>query len=265
VVFPGSKEKKMETNANKTVSSHSWVETIAGTAPFVYLGLVLIVIQTPSAQSFQTWIIILFLGVLLLPPIGLCIGWIKGFPRWSYPYVSHVITISVFMMGISTPGFLFGEELWMWRALIPLGIAVLIALIVTRSAEPLVKFFTNLWEDWTLLSFGIFGLLPWRAAFYFDGVTPVLAFYTALAFAVIMSGSALLYMRANGQRQRITALLIGSVLIATIVILFYPRNGAWFLRWISFGLSPTFPYFIELWRRAMLKWDSVELSNAKVP
>lgn len=68
----------MDTGLKTISASNSWGETIAGTGPFVFLGLVLLVLQTPPVPEFRTWEVILFLGLLLLPPIGICIGWIKG-------------------------------------------------------------------------------------------------------------------------------------------------------------------------------------------
>jgi hypothetical protein len=77
--------------------------------------------EFPHEWNIPVWVPgIFFVSTLFVLPIGICIGWIKGFPRWSYPYVGHVIVFSLYMVNVATPGFLFGRELWGWRAWIPL-------------------------------------------------------------------------------------------------------------------------------------------------
>jgi hypothetical protein len=260
----------MNTNNTNPDTSNSWGETLAGTGLFILWGLALIISALPMEQEIPPWVFYyLILGILLLPSIGMCIGWIRGFPRWSYPYVSHVILFSVYMTNISIPG--FQEEVWGWRALIPLGGAVAIAILFTHSVDPIIKFFTNIWDDWTLLAFGIFGLIPWRVVMSFGIPNRVYMFYVMLALTLLMSSAALYHMRASQQRQRIVSLLVGSALMATVAagvhLLLWQKTELLehlpltIVQWISIVLSTLFPYLIELWRRATLKWDAVQLSS----
>ena len=260
----------MESSTKLTNAPNSWLETLAGTGLFIIWGLALIISELPLEKEIPTWVFnYLILGLLLLPSIGMCIGWIKGFPRWSYPYVSHVILFSIFLTNISIPG--FREEVWGWRVLIPLGGAIAIAILATRSMGHIINFFTNIWDDWTLLAFGIFGFIPLRVVFSFGIPDRVYMFYVMLALTLLMSSAALIHMRAGQQRQRIASLFIGSALMATIAagahILFWQKTELWnylpytMVHWISIVLSTLSPFLIELWRRATLKWDAVELSS----
>jgi hypothetical protein len=67
----------------------------------------------------------------IIPAVGYGTGWRKGFPRWSYPYGSVLLLISLYFMNASTPGISFfgyegfGRELWGWRSRIPLVIATI--------------------------------------------------------------------------------------------------------------------------------------------
>ena len=156
--------------------------------------------------------------------------------------------------------------------MIPLGGAIAIAILVTRSIDHIIKFFTNIWEDWTLLAFGIFGLIPWRVVISFGIPDRVYMFYIMLALTPLMSSAALIHMRAGQQWQRIASLLIGSALMATaaagVHLLFWQKTELWdylpytIVHWISIVLSTLFPYSIELWRRATLKWDGMEAVSA---
>lgn len=47
---------------------------------------------------------------------------------------------------------------------------VAMVLLITRSLRPAFMLFTNVGEDWTLLSFGLFGVMPPLVAISFDEV-----------------------------------------------------------------------------------------------
>ena len=212
----------------------------AGMALFLLWGLVLISGEIPHEwlqrytvlERLYTIFFIIPMGIF---PISMCIGWIKGFPRWSYPYVVHMITFSFYMGNGSTPGFklfgypIFGGELWGWRAWVPLMVIALIALAVTRSFQPIVKFFTNIRDDWTLLTFGMFGFMPLLVTIGFDEMDRLFSLYFMVILTVVMSGAAWFYMRADTHRGRVAALLAGILLSIGITViaptLFWLKNG----------------------------------------
>jgi len=215
----------MNTNSRTQLSA-----SIAGTALFILWGLALISLEIPMAWKFPAWIPGIFLiSALCILPIGMCIGWINTFPRWSYPYVGHVLVFCLYMVNVATPGFLFGREVWGWRAWIPFLIIAGIALIVTRSVHPISRLFTNIWNDWTLLTFGMFGFMPLLVAIGFDELDRLYSLYFMVLVMLLMSGAAFFYMRANTQRQKVTALLIGILLTTAITViaptLYWQRNG----------------------------------------
>ena len=257
-------------DSRDSASRTSWPASLAGAALFLLWGLVAIGGELPHEWAVPTWIHtlirILSIGVLFFPPIALCFGWIKGFPRWSYPYVGHMSVYSLYMTSVATPGLklfgypVFGGDLWGWRAWIPLSIVTLIALLVTRSLRPLLRLVTNIWQDWTLLTFGMFGILPLLVAISFDEVDRLYSLYFMAILAVLMTGTALLYLRSRGQRSRILALLFGIVPTIAITVvaptLYWQRHG-----WVSapgaailggaFLLVMFLPATIGLFRRAL--------------
>lgn len=198
----------------------------AGTIFFILWGLDLIAGEFPHEWNIPIWVYgIFFMSTLFVLPVGMCIGWIQEFSRWSYPYVGHVIVFSLYMTNVATPGFkpfgheIFGRELWGWRAWIPLMIVALIALGVTRSFRPITKFFTNIRDDWTLLTFGMFGFMPLVIAIMFDEVDRLFSLYFMVALTLVMVGTAFVYLSGANHRRRVVVLLIGiafSLLITSI-------------------------------------------------
>jgi len=211
-------------------SRKSWTAALGGTALFILWGLAMITGEFPHEWAFPIWIQgVFFVGLIFVLPVGMCIGWIGGFPHWSYPYVGHVLIFSLYMTMVATPGFLFDREMWGWRAWIPFLVVSVIALAFTRSLKPISKFFTNIWDDWTLLTFGMFGFMPLLVMIGFDEVDRLYSLYFMVILTLLMSGAAWSYIRADTQRRRIVALFIGITLaIAVTVIapsLYWEKNG----------------------------------------
>jgi hypothetical protein len=197
-------------------------ETLAAIALFVLCGLVLIFNELPYEWPPPNWVrsvrTFLSVGTIVLLPVGLCIGWIRSFPRWSYPYGAQVLFSSLYMMNVATPGFLFDGELWGWRALIPLAVVVVISVLIRRSLDPLRKFFTNIREDWTLLTFGLFGSMPLLIGISFDEVDRLYSLYFMVILSFLMVGTVFLYMQRPTHRGRIGVLLIGILLTITLTM-----------------------------------------------
>jgi len=138
-------------------------------------------------------------------------------------------------MNVATPGlrifnYTFGRrDLWGWRAWIPVSVMVVIVLLITRSLRPLFKLFTNIWEDWTRLTFGMLGFMPLLIGISFDEVDRLysLPFMAVLTF--LMVGTALTHLRSEHQWQRALTLLVGIILIATIATaaptVYWLKNG----------------------------------------
>jgi hypothetical protein len=105
----------------------------------------------------------------------------------------------------------------------------LIALAVTRSFQPIIKFFTNIRDDWTLLTFGMFGFMPLLVAIGFDEMDRLFSLYFMVILTIVMSGAAWFYMQAGTHRGRVIALLAGILLTTGITViaptLFWLKNG----------------------------------------
>jgi hypothetical protein len=229
-----------EINKNQAPSPSSKKEILAGVGLFLFSGLYMALREIPYEWGWIDWTSslgdFLFTMNFLLPVIGFGIGWVKGFPRWSYPYVGASLIAGLFLMNASTPGRsffgyeTFGRELWGWRSWIPLGLATLVALIVSRSFNPLKKFFTNGWEDWTLFTFCMFGWLPELVEISFDEIDNHYTLYFIISLNILIVLAAYAYMRSSSIWQRVLALTIGivvPVVVASIGSTLYWLENGW--------------------------------------
>jgi len=201
----------------------SWGETLAGMLPFLVFGLGMIIYEilprdlVAGPIGFWCYLVLYIIGV-----IGLGIGWVKGFPRWSYPYAGLVLFIKGWwgdrdnLSGWLSIGLASTILFWLM---------VGIVLLVTRSLRPLGQFFRRIWHDWTLLSFGLYSLMPLVLLnFAFDFVTGNYPLPYPIVSSLVLAGVALVYLRSSSMVQRASALLAGMTLcwaIATVEVAIY--------------------------------------------
>jgi hypothetical protein len=241
----------------------SWAETLAGMVPFL-LHPIFFIFGSAMAALVKVWsppepVLLTISSALALTYAGaymtvVGVGWVKGFPRWCYPYWALGLAFSSLLVGAATPGLrIFGhtfehDELWGWRAWIPVLVVAVVALLLSRSVRPLRQLITGIWHDWTRLSFGFYGLLPLVLMIAFDevhGEGPYMA-----VLSVILAMGALAYMRSAKTWQRALALLLGMTLTWTaatvyLAIYWHGRQEFWMRQPIN-GYSMVRPMLIAL-------------------
>jgi hypothetical protein len=150
-----------------------------------------------------SWVYLLIMVIMI---ISLAAAWIAGWPRWAFPYLGLQLALSLMLTGAATPGLrIFGHtftssELWGWRAWIPQMIGIGIGLIITRSFKPARMFFKTIGQDWTRLSFLLYGLLPVALLITFDEVRS--EEWIMILLGLFLTGGALGYLRASQPAQR---------------------------------------------------------------
>ena len=201
----------------------SWGEALAGMLPFLAFGLGMMIYEilprdlVAGPIGFWCYLVLYIIGV-----IGLGIGWVKGFPRWSYPYAGLVLFIKGWWGDRDNlSGRLFAGP----TSAILFWVMVGIVLLVTRSLRPLGQFFKRAWHDWTLLSFGLYSLMPVVLLnIAFDFVTGTYPLPYPVASSLVLAGVALAYLRSSSMVQRVFTLLAGMTLcwaIATMEVAIY--------------------------------------------
>ena len=200
----------------------SWSGVAAGLTIFIIASLLLILGELPRPLEPQPWVKALgqlaLGGFLLLPSLGFTIGWILGFPRWSYPYFLLAVLGALYFLNVSTPGLsvfgypTFGRELWGLRAFIPLLLGGGIALLVTRSFRPLGSYFSRMRQDWTLATFALSSTLPLVILIAYDEVDRAYSLRDMVLLSILMVAMVSTYLRSRIARARAMSLSLGILL-----------------------------------------------------
>jgi hypothetical protein len=235
------RKRKMATKTSvlPTFEPGSWREWLAAMVLFLLLAL-------GSLLSYLHIALPLWLGygLFLVFLLMLALGLIKGLPRWFLPYtgvigvpLSWALTTRGTIMGINTRGGMVGSLLrwtdrhffallrpsasdpWIVRAVygagelwfVLLGIAALTVLIAA-ACRPLRPFYLRLRDDWTLLSFGLYGAMVMAVNMAFEDYPhPHKQLYIFVASLILVAG-AWVYLRSAHLWQRSLALFAGITL-----------------------------------------------------
>jgi len=115
------------------------------------------------------------------------VGWVKGFPLWSYAYLGWALVFAWWWTGMHTVGVrFFGIDIqqvtpWGLFSWLLLGLTAFVALLWTRSLGPIKRLFTDSWRDWTRLSLGMFTFAAFVLLIYDENHHPYLLAFMAAA------------------------------------------------------------------------------------
>jgi hypothetical protein len=176
---PGKTSFDEEGTAKTSVGQRvPWDTALVGALPFLLFGLTYLLDgfaelggHNPLAfhlldRSLDLPAIILApqMGVYLLSALGLLIGVLMDFPRWSYSYLG----MSLYFGWYYSNGRFYGVEFNSWAWLPPFA-AVILGLLLTRSLRPLARLLQSAWNDWTRLSFSLYAFaLPMLTIIFFE-------------------------------------------------------------------------------------------------
>ena len=229
-----------ETNVSPTFEPASWREGLAAMSLFlpVALAFALNLVQV----DFPQWLGIALAAIVLLTFIT---GLIKGLPRWSLPYtgmigliLGWVLTTRGTIMGLDTRAGLLGSLLgwsdrliegmvqasdpWIIRALYGgirpwFGLAGLtvFAVLIVAILRPLRPLYLRIRDDWTLISFGLYGATLIAVPATFDDYPRAREPYI-FAMVLILAAGAWVYMRSAHIRRRALTLFVAMTL-STVV------------------------------------------------
>jgi hypothetical protein len=215
-----------EQQVSLPADSRSWQTLLAGSLLFLIWGLQSV--SWEAAYSVSGWGQAVWLAankisswlIFLLPAVIVGYAWTRNFPRWTYAYAGSALLYTYFMAAniIATPQTSLlnippeVNQTWGWRAWVPLLLALGVGLAITRSLRPLRRFFANAWQDWTALSYAMFGCIPLLLFASFDE-TPSSLKLTCLPMTTgILTVAAVLYLASCRSSRRAGALLGGAYL-----------------------------------------------------
>ena len=147
----------------------SWGVSLVGALPLLLFGLTALLDGFAELGGHSRPAIILLdgthnqpyipftapMGVYLFCLLGLLIGLLKGFPRWSYAYLG----ISIFFSFYYFSGSFYGVNYSAWARILFFAVIIL-GLLLARSLKPLVRLLRGSWNDWTRLSFALYAFGP---------------------------------------------------------------------------------------------------------
>jgi peptidoglycan/LPS O-acetylase OafA/YrhL len=216
----------METKPHSTQGSYlpaAWPQALLAAAYFVLPSFLftsyLLVYELATAldwsPKYYDWLRgfllpAILIGVLLL---GFA-GWMRGFPRWSYPYVGSILAIAMFLITARLD--YTGQLAFLLLPLMPLTLLLLV--VVGRRWKPLQALYEGVRSDPSQLSLAFACVLPLAFVFNLEETTYEGAYETATG--LILALGVLVYMRSANAWQRALALPLTLVVAWTTAMAF---------------------------------------------
>lgn len=199
-----------------------WARALLGAVPFLLFGLAHLIqgwveLGTPGGEELARYAPA---AVYFVAALGLGIGWLRGFPRWSIAYLGMALYFGWYFGNGRYYGVVYG-----WRAWIPLLVVALAALLLTRSLRPLGELLRGAWHDWTRLSFLLYALvLPLVTIVFFDSDWGAGALAGLVFDTLLLAAGAVVYLRLSRALHRALALQIPMFSLC----LRYQLLGGWY-------------------------------------
>ncbi len=210
----------------KTNKPGTWLAAFAAAVPFIVYGAsgILFAVNAvnvsmprlgPLGLSWGMWIVLIG---NIATAVVFAVGWIKGFPRWSYaallPLLFYSDYLTTYHIGGQPPP-LAGIRAWL-----PVVIVLGYGLFRTRGLRPLWAFVTGIWQDWSRLSFLLYGFLAVVIPLSGDETHGTARVVHTIVAVVFMTIGAVAYVRAESSGQRILA-LFGGMMASSISLLLF--------------------------------------------
>ena len=183
--------------------SSRW-QALFGTLPFLAFGIISMLGKMDD-QVYGLRVIYINLAIYILVLSGLLIGWIRGFPLWSYSYLGWSLLFGWWWSNSRINGIYYGFRVW-----VLFGIVILIALIWTRSLSQVKKFFSDISNDWTRLSLAMYTFIAFVFLIYDENHHPYLLIFMAASTFAIAAG-AWFFLRSASLKGRVMSILGGFI------------------------------------------------------
>lgn len=209
-----------------TSDQTSWLAALLSLLPFFIAGPLRIILSyqpgwTPREGS------LLYLSFLLLSFLvvagGFALGAVKKSPRWFYPY-AVCLAFAFYLLGG------YALYLFHWSLLQNNFFLFLAAILFILWLPGFRSFYRNILRDWTLLTYGLYGLVLYLLASLDYEESPSLSLFVLLP-SLLALGSALAHLRIRSAFLRIVALLAGT--FAGLFIWLLPISQGMISVWIG--------------------------------
>ena len=183
-----------------------WPAALLSLLPFFIGGMLrLIVSYQPgwSPKDGSQLFLYYLLASALIAAAGLALGAANKFPRWAYPYPVF-LSFAIYLLA----GYADSRFNWAFNGQNSFFIALAVILIVLWLPG-LRSFYRNIPQDWTLLSYALYGLVFYLLASIDYDEHPRLSLMAVLP-SVLSLCAALAHLRIRSASARIAVLLAGT-------------------------------------------------------
>lgn len=187
---------------------------LIGTLPFVLFGIASII----GRRIIPFGGIYIDLAVYAIVLLGLLMGLIKGVPRWAYSYLGWVLVYGWQWSNMNTYGLkIFGFQInhWSWQVWPPLLVTIGIALLWSRSLDPLRGLMRGIWQNWTSLSLMMYTFAAFAQLFYDENHHPYL-FAFIIGSTLAISVGAWMFLQNTSTWKQVISLLSGFIAASII-------------------------------------------------
>jgi hypothetical protein len=192
----------MSTQNEHILPSTRW-QALIGVLPFLAFGIVSIIGKMDQVYDLQ--VIYTYLAFFILALSGLLIGWIRGFPLWSYGYLGWSLVFAWWWLLGS-----FNGAYWGYLSCMLFWIVVLTALLWTRSLSHIKKIFRDISNDWTRLSLAMYTFIAFVFLIYDENHHPYLLIFMSASTLAIAAG-AWFFLRSSSLKGRVVSILGGFI------------------------------------------------------
>lgn len=198
-------EVRMQPNFPSTSDRTPWLAALLSLLPFFIAGPLRIILSyqpgwMPREHSLY-YLLILLLSSLAVTG-GFAIGIIKKFPRWAYPYAIYLAFSLYLLLGYAL--YLFHGSIWQDNFYLFLA-----AIFLILWLPPFRSFYRRILQDWTLLTYSLYGFFLYLFASLDYEETPLLSLLVLLPSLLALS-AALAHLRIRSSFVRIAVLLAGA-------------------------------------------------------
>ncbi len=193
---------------NEYISPSTRWQAFIGVLPFLAFGIVSMIGKVDHLYGFQ--VTYFYLAFYILTLSGLLIGWVRGFPLWSYGYLGWSLLGAWWWSNARINGVYWGYRVW---ALF--GGVILIAFIWTRSLGPIKKFFRDIWNDWTRLSLVMYTFVAFVWLIYDENHHPYLLIFMSASTLAIAAG-AWFFLRSASLKARVAS-IVGGLIAGNVI------------------------------------------------
>ncbi|RHR49594.1 hypothetical protein DWW90_19445 [Parabacteroides sp. AF17-28] len=211
----GLKLKKIESFTLKLLNmeiSFSTRTSLLAVIPFGVFGLAWALdmgVNAPYSILSMT-----FLASVIMMYALFCIGWVKEFPRWSFPAIGFCLLFSAFFSYVRIPSF-SSERLGLW-AWFPLLLTVLIGLMFNSSFKPLKALARKIKDDPALILFALYGFAPIFVSLFTDEIHSLWMLPSTILSVVILCSGLYLFLKCKRKKIRLLFLMLSGTLALLI-------------------------------------------------